>query len=100
MNETPIKHLSAALNPNADAVEFASLEKAVEFIKESPDGIIYLVTGEIEFVGSIYVFPSATEITAKEIAGLSIAEVRQLFEYKVVRTIMGFRQMANPHPFY
>lgn len=97
MNKIPIKQISAALNSNSGAVEFASLEKAVEFVKASPEGILYLTAGDVEFQGRIYAFPDPIEITMNELAGFSNDEVYRLYSYRILNTIIGLNQMANPY---
>ena len=84
--------LSAAKTLNSDPEKFSVLKNAIDFVKDSEDGIIYITPGDYYYEGRPYMFNNPIEIFADEIKGSSIEEVFRLYKQKIIHKILR----ANP----
>lgn len=90
MYEYLFAELKAAKTLNSEQIEFADLQKAVDFIKDLPDGVLYITPGAYSYRGNEYTIDFPIDIFTDEIEGFSVDEVVKLYhsraEQRILRT--------------
>ena len=97
MYEYLFAELKAAKSLNSEQMDFADLQKAVDYIKDMTDGVLYITPGAYSYRGNEYTIDFPIDIFADEIEGFNMEEVVKLYhsraEQRILRTNPDLRTL-------